>query len=106
MVRRLVFFVSTFSSFFFEPVRHVGRLRPRLSFTVDAASGAAIVHFYVVCFALVVGIDSTSPCAEVGLRRGLPAFKGLIIPDCVNFGAPVRRTSDDCAGSPRFKEVL
>ena len=74
MVRRLVFFVSTFSSFFFEPVRHVGRLRPRLSFTVDAASGAAIVHFYVVCFALVAGIDSTHLCVEVGLRRGLHAF--------------------------------
>ena len=74
MVRRLVFFVSTFSSFFFEPVRHVGRLRPRLSFTADAASGSAFLHFYAVCFALAVGIDSTRLCAEVCLARGLEAF--------------------------------
>ena len=67
-------FVSTFSSFSFEPVRQIGRLRPRLSFTVDAASGAAIVHFYVVCFALVAGIDSTRLCVEVGRPRGLHAF--------------------------------
>ena len=72
-----MFFVSTCSSFFFEPVRHVGRLRPRLSFTVVAASGSAFVHFDVSCFALLVGIDSTRLCAEVGLRRGLHAFSGV-----------------------------
>ena len=69
-------FVLTFSSFSFEPVRQIGRLRPRLSFTVDAASGAAIVHFYVVCFALVCGIFLTHLCVEVVLRRGLHAFQG------------------------------
>ena len=68
------FFVLTFSSFSFEPVRRVFRLRPRLSFTVDAASGSAFVHIDVICFALLAGIDSTRLCAEVGLRSGLYAF--------------------------------
>ena len=74
MARRLVFFVLIFSSFFVEPVRHVGRLRPRLSFTVDAASGVGIVVFYVACLGQVAGIVSTHLCVEGGLRRGLYAF--------------------------------
>ena len=67
-------FCFAFFGVFLEPVRHVGRLRLRLSFTVVAASGSAFVHFDVVCFALLAGIDSTRLCAEVCLARGLHAL--------------------------------